>query len=194
MERHENSRSDGRTELYGMRASFSMRVPAKVLPGAMSSILSSPACAARTHPPAGPLDQLSYRRSRVSGPRRLSTRSSSPIRRSIKGKFVNSPPAPSSTPSAMRSLSAAPEPAKPICASPWPRRSSAPAPGGASLTWSTWSISWSRKRFRSNWPTVRKTAASRSYRHRRTRLPAVQSIRRPVAVPPDKQALRTRHC
>ena len=40
-----------------------------------------------------------------------------PIRRSRKDKFANSPPAPSSTPSAMRSSSAEPAPAKPICAS-----------------------------------------------------------------------------
>jgi hypothetical protein len=40
-------------------------------------------------------------------------------------------------PSAMRSLSAVPAPAKPICASQWPRRSSATGPGGASSTWST---------------------------------------------------------
>src|SRR5467141_628863 len=64
----------------------------------------------------------------------------------MKGKFASSPPAPSSTPSAMRSSSAAPAPEKPIYASRWPRRSSAPAPGGASLIWSIWSISWNRKR------------------------------------------------
>src|SRR4051812_14595082 len=33
-----------------------------------------------------------------------------------------------------------PVPAKLICVSPWPRRSFAPAPGGASSTWSIWSI------------------------------------------------------
>jgi hypothetical protein len=44
--------------------------------------------------------------------------------------------APSPTPSAMRCLSAAREPAKPIFTCPHPRQ------GGASSTWSTWSISW----------------------------------------------------
>ena len=39
-----------------------------------------------------------------------------------------------------------PAPAKPICASQWPRRSSAAGPGGASSTWSTWSISWNKKK------------------------------------------------
>jgi hypothetical protein len=62
------------------------------------------------------------------------------------GKFANSPPAPSLTPSAMRSSSAGPAPAKPICASPWPRRSFAPAPGGDTSTWSIWSISLNRKK------------------------------------------------
>jgi hypothetical protein len=39
-----------------------------------------------------------------------------------------------------------PAPAKPICASPSLRRSSAPAPGDASSISSIWSIDWSRKR------------------------------------------------
>jgi len=46
-----------------------------------------------------------------------------------EGKFVSSLPAPSSTPSAMRFSSAAPAPEKPIYASRWPRRSSAPRQG-----------------------------------------------------------------
>ncbi len=43
----------------------------------------------------------------------------------MRARCANSPPAPSSTPSATRSSSAEPAPAKPICASPSPRPSSA---------------------------------------------------------------------
>ena len=42
--------------------------------------------------------------------------------------------------------SAGPAPARTVGASPWPRRSSAPAPEDGSSTWSIWSISWNRKR------------------------------------------------
>jgi hypothetical protein len=42
MERHEILEAMSELKLYGMRASFD-EVPVKVLPGAMRSILSSPA-------------------------------------------------------------------------------------------------------------------------------------------------------
>ena len=64
MERHKILEAMSELKLYGMRASFD-EAAGKVLPGAMSSILSLPACAGRTHPPAGPFDQLSHRRREV---------------------------------------------------------------------------------------------------------------------------------
>ena len=77
---------------------------------------------------------------------KISTRSPSQIRRSMKDKCANSPPVHSWTPSAMRSSSVAPAPVKPICVSPSPQRSSVLAPEAASSTWSIWSTSWSRRR------------------------------------------------
>src|SRR5271170_7670309 len=87
-------------------APASTRSPARVLPGATNSIRSSPAWSA----PSAPTDKLarsaigssarSFRSSRTS------TSLSSRIRRSMKAKFANSPPALSSTPNATRSSSA----------------------------------------------------------------------------------------
>src|SRR5271170_7640590 len=98
-------------------APASTRSPARVLPGATNSIRSSPAWSA----PSAPTDKLarsaigssarSFRSSRTS------TSLSSRIRRSMKAKFANSPPALSSTPNATRSSSAAQARAKPIFAS-----------------------------------------------------------------------------
>jgi len=140
MERHEILEAMSELKLYGMRASFD-EIAGKGLArrDEIYPLIASLIRAERTHRQAR---SISYRIGGAKFPvlKDIDT-SPSPIRRSMKGKFENSPPAPSWTLSAMQSSSAAPAPAKPICASLWPRRSSVPAPGGASSIWSTWSIS-----------------------------------------------------
>src|SRR5665213_2258040 len=112
MERHEILEAMSELKLYGMRASFD-EIAGKGLArrDEIHPLIASLIRAERTHRQAR---SISYR---IGG-----------------AKFVNSPPAPSSTPNVMQSSSGAPAPAKPICASPWHRRLSAPAPGGASST------------------------------------------------------------
>jgi len=112
MERHEILEAMSELKLYGMRASFD-EVAGKGLArrDEIYPLIASLIRAERTHRQAR---SISYRiggaKSRSS---RTSTSSSSPIRRSMQGKFASSPPAPSSTPSAMRSSSAAPAPENP---------------------------------------------------------------------------------
>jgi hypothetical protein len=189
MERHEILEAMSELKLYGMRASFD-EIAGKGLArrDEIYPLIASLIRAERTHRQAR---SISYR---IGGAK-------FPVLKDLdkfvfadtpvdEGKCANSPPAHSWTPSATRSSSAAPAPAKPICASPSPRRSSAPAPEGASSTWSIWSINSNRRRPPAAAAACREAAALRSHRHRRTRLSAVQPVRRPVAVPPDQQALR----
>jgi hypothetical protein len=117
MERHEILEAMSELKLYGMRASFD-EIAGKGLArrDEIYPLIASLIRAEHTHRQAR---SIGYRIGGAKFPVLKDwTSSSSPIRRSMKGKFVNSPPAPSWMPSAMRSLSAAPEPAKPICASP----------------------------------------------------------------------------
>src|ERR1700722_7107505 len=91
-------------------APASTRSPARVLPGATNSIRSSPAWSAPSAPTDKPARSAIGSSARSFRSSRTSTSLSSRIRRSMKAKFANSPPAISSTPSATRSSSAAPSP------------------------------------------------------------------------------------
>ena len=180
MERqHEILEADGeRTGSFTACAPASTRSPVSGLArrDEIYPLIASLIRAERTHR-QGPLDKLSYRRSQVPRSSKISTRSPSPIRRSMKGKFANSPPAPSWTLSAMQSSSAEPAPAKPICSAsplflgghPYPRQGRLLQPGrpgqsartGKRLPVAVAGLS-------------EKAPAPRSHRHRRTRLPTVQ--------------------
>ena len=110
MERHEILEAMSELKLYGMRASFD-EIAGKGLArrDEVYPLIASLIRAERTHRQAR---SISYRIGEEPSSRssKISTPSPSPIRRSMKGKFANSPPAPSSTPSAMRSSSAGPSP------------------------------------------------------------------------------------
>jgi hypothetical protein len=140
MERHEILEAMSELKLYGMRASFD-EIAGKGLArrDEIYPLIASLIRAERTHRQAR---SISYRIGGAKFPVLKDidtfTFADTPI---DEGQVRELPPAPSWTLSAMQSSSAAPAPAKLICASLWPRRSSVPAPGGASSTWSTWSIS-----------------------------------------------------
>ena len=137
MERHEILEAMSELKLYGMRASFD-EIAGKGLArrDELYPLIASLIRAERTHRQAR---SISYR---IAGAK-------FPVLKDIdtfvfadtpvdEGQVRELAAGRSSTPSATRSLSAARALAKPICASPWPRRSFAFAPGGASSIWSTW--------------------------------------------------------
>ena len=137
MERHEILEAMSELKLYGMRASFD-EIAGKGLArrDEIYPLIASLIRAERTHRQAR---SISYRIGGAKFPvlKDIDTFvfADTPI---DEGQVrANSPPAPSSTPSVMQSSSAAPAPAKLICASPWPRRSSVPVQEAASSTWST---------------------------------------------------------
>ena len=116
MERHEILEAMTELKLYGMRANFDeiagkgLARRDEIYPLIASLIRRN----AHTVKPARSATASAEPSSRSS---KTSTRSSSPKPRSTRASCANSPPGSSSMPSAMESSSAAPAPAKPICAS-----------------------------------------------------------------------------
>ena len=117
MERHEIIEAMTELKLYGMRASFD-EIAGKGLArrDEIYPLIASLLRAERTHRQAR---SISYRIGGAKFPvlKDLDTFVFAESR-SMRAKCASSLPAPSSTPSAIRSSSAAPAPAKPICASP----------------------------------------------------------------------------
>jgi hypothetical protein len=144
MERHEILEAMSELKLYGMRASFD-EIAGKGLArrNEIYPLIASLIRAERTHRQAR---SISYRIGGAKFPVLKDidtfTFADTPIdegqvRELAAGTFLDAK---------RNAIFMAPAPAKPICASPSPQRSSVLALEAASLTWSIWSISWSRRR------------------------------------------------